>query len=69
MASDAADQPLPKRALRTVTPPYGGRSDTEMNLVGYLLLAGLLVLLVPLGPFILFAWLLAKARGAYREPT
>jgi hypothetical protein len=42
-----------KKVLRTVTPPYRSRPDTEMNTIGWLLFLGLLSVLVPLLPFIL----------------
>lgn len=63
MASESAESPHPvRRVARTVTPPYRGRSNEEMNLVGYLIIAGLLVLLVPLGPFLVLAWLVLRLR-------
>ena len=61
MASESEEPPRPvRRAVRTVTPPYRGRSNEEMNLIGYLLIGGLLILLVPLGPIILVAWVLVR---------
>ncbi|WP_340098821.1 DUF7535 family protein [Salinibaculum salinum] len=66
MSSDTTDQPA-RRVYRTVTPPYRGRSDEEMNLVGYLLIAGLLILLIPLGPVLLLLWLLALVRRDLRR--
>jgi hypothetical protein len=52
--------PLPRRVLRTVTPRYGGRGDNEMNAVGWGIGLGMLVLLVPMLPFIAIVWLLSK---------
>jgi hypothetical protein len=52
------------QVYQTVTPPYRGRSNEEMNLVGYLLIGGLLILLIPLGPFLLAFWLLSKVWDA-----
>lgn len=55
--STRADEPGPLReAIRTVTPPYLGRPDTEMNAVGWGYLAVLVVLLVPFLPFAVLIW-------------
>lgn len=47
--------------IRTVTKPYRSRPDDEMNLMGMLLGLGLIIVLIPLLPFIalilLFSWL------------
>lgn len=48
-----SDESTPKAVLRTVTPPYRGRPDSEMSTIGFSIFLGLLVLLVPLLPFIL----------------
>jgi hypothetical protein len=70
MSSDSAESPPPlTRTVRTVTPPYRGRSDEEMNVVGVLLFAGVLVLLIPLGPILLVVWILSRLRGASRRRT
>ncbi|WP_276273796.1 DUF7535 family protein [Haloarcula litorea] len=55
--TDAGILPEP---LRSVTPPTGYRPDTEMDAIGWSLFLGLLILLVPLLPFILIAWALAR---------
>ena len=63
MASESEESPPPlRRVARTVTPPYRGRSNEEMNIIGYLLIGGLLIVLVPLGPFIIVAWLIYRLR-------
>ena len=68
MASESEESPPPvRRVVRTVTPPYRGRSNEEMNLIGYLILAGLLIVLVPLGPFIVVGWLLYRLRRALTQ--
>ena len=46
--------------LRTVTPEYFGHPDAEMDVLGWSLLLGLAVLLVPLFPFIVIVWLISK---------
>jgi len=59
--NDADEEPaLPKKVLRTVTPPFAGHEDREMNLIGWGYFLGLLVLLVPLLPFIVILWVLTK---------
>ncbi|EMA20994.1 DUF7535 family protein [Haloarcula argentinensis] len=50
---------LPK-ALRSVTPGTGSRRNEEMDVFGWGMLAGLLVLLVPLLPFIIIVWGISK---------
>lgn len=65
--SESDDDSRVEQVVRTVTPPFRGRPDREMNVigVGYFLL--LLILLVPLLPFILIIWLLTKVFGAIRR--
>lgn len=62
-----SDESTPKAVLRTVTPPYRGRPDSEMSTIGFSIFLGLLVLLVPLLPFILIVWLLTKAFGTAKR--
>lgn len=60
-----------KKALRTVTPPYRGRPDTEMTVIGIAYFLTMLVFLIPLLPFIVIVWLISKIteRVARRAPT
>lgn len=46
--------------IRTVTAPYRSRSDNEMNLMGMLLGLGLVMVMIPLLPFIAVVWVLSK---------
>lgn len=62
-----SDDSTVKKALRTVTPYYRGRSDEEMNLVGIAYFLVLLVLLVPLLPFILIVWVLSEVFEALHQ--
>ncbi|MFB6136453.1 MAG: hypothetical protein ABEJ04_06805 [Halobacteriaceae archaeon] len=57
---------LPRRVVRTVSPPYRGRRDAEMNAVGWGYFLGLLVLLLPLLPFIVVVWVVGKALDRLR---
>lgn len=52
--------------LPSVTHRYVSRPNAEMNLVGWLLFALLLVLLLPLLPFIAVAWLVSKLADVAR---
>ncbi|MFB6151133.1 MAG: hypothetical protein ABEJ40_04940 [Haloarculaceae archaeon] len=56
-----------KKALRTVTPPYRGRPNAEMDAVGWSVLVGLVVLLLPLLPVIVLVWLIAKVLEVTRR--
>ena len=50
--------------LRTVTAPYRSRPDGEMNTIGLLYGLGLIVVLIPLLPFILLVWVISKIADA-----
>ena len=67
---DSGDHPVTK-ILRTVTPPFRGHSDSEMNTIGFAMFLGLLVLLVPLLPFLIIVWVISKLTDelAGRTPT
>ncbi|QZY00345.1 DUF7535 family protein [Halobaculum rubrum] len=54
------DAGLLKTTYRTVTPGYTSHSDDEMNVVGWAVFLGLLVLLVPLLPFVAVVWGVSK---------
>ncbi len=50
--------------IRTVTEPYHSRADEEMNIIGMAYGLILLVVLIPLLPFIVLIWLIGKlSRG------
>jgi hypothetical protein len=50
--------------LRSVTPGSRSRPNEEMDMIGWGMLAGLLVLLFPLLPFILIVWGISKVTDA-----
>jgi len=59
-----SETPAPvKKVMRTVTPPYRGRPDSEMTLIGIAYLLGLVVILLPLLPFLALVWLFSKLTG------
>ncbi|MFC7097809.1 DUF7535 family protein [Halobaculum marinum] len=47
-------------AYRTVTPGYRSHSDDEMNAIGWAMFLGLLVILLPLLPFVAIVWGVSK---------
>jgi hypothetical protein len=47
-------------AYRTLGTPYRARADAEMDVVGWSLFLGLVVLLVPLLPFLILVWAITK---------
>lgn len=61
MRREASEPGALTTAYRTVTPGFGGRSDTEMNVLGWSLFLGLMILLVPLLPFLVVGWAVSKA--------
>lgn len=46
--------------LRTVTAPYRSRPDEEMNIIGTLYGLGLVMVMLPLLPFIVLIWLVSR---------
>ncbi|WP_313691930.1 DUF7535 family protein [Halorarum halobium] len=63
-STEPEDPSLVWRAYDTVTPGYRGRPDVEMNAVGWGLFLGLVILLVPLLPFLVVVWLVGKLLDA-----
>jgi len=51
------------KALRTVTPGAKGHQDISMDTIGWVIFLGLLVVLVPLLPFLVVGWVLIKLFG------
>ena len=69
-AESAVPEPV-KKAMRTVTPPFRGRPDAEMTVIGTAYFLGLVILLIPLLPFLVIVWLVSKAMGVFakKAPT
>lgn len=42
--------------ITTVTPEYFGRPDREMDVIGWVIFLGLIVLLIPVLPFLIIVW-------------
>jgi hypothetical protein len=58
------EQGAARKAIRTVTPEFFGRPDREMDVVGWLLFVGIIVVFVPLLPFILLIWLVSVSSSS-----
>ncbi|MFC6863119.1 hypothetical protein ACFQGE_06545 [Halomicroarcula sp. GCM10025817] len=58
-SDESSDSILPE-PLRTVTPPSRTHPDQDMDIIGWGIFLGLLVLLVPLLPFIIIVWVISK---------
>ncbi|WP_254542882.1 DUF7535 family protein [Halomarina pelagica] len=69
MSQDPNEQQGLAARMRTVTPEYFGRPDAEMSAIGWALFLGMVILLVPLLPFIAIVWAVSKLfeRGAERR--
>ncbi|WP_424002126.1 DUF7535 family protein [Haloarcula salina] len=61
---DTQDRSLLPEALRTVTPGSRPHRDEEMDVFGWGMFLGLLVLLFPLLPFLVIVWLISKITDA-----
>lgn len=46
--------------IHSVTPEYFGRPDREMDIIGWVIFTGLIVLLVPLLPFLIIVWVIDR---------
>ena len=64
--ADADDESDVRAALRTVTPLTTEGPDIQMNLFGYLVMLPILLLMLPLLPFIAVGWIVSKAVGILR---
>ncbi|MFB6200923.1 MAG: hypothetical protein ABEI98_02825 [Halorhabdus sp.] len=64
--ADADDESDVRTALRTVTPLTTEGPNVQMNLFGYLVALPLVLLILPLLPFIAVGWVVSKVLGALR---
>jgi hypothetical protein len=62
-AETAADPGVVRQTYRRIA-PYQPRGNAEMDSIGWAMFLGILVLLVPLLPFLIIVWILEKAVGA-----
>jgi len=54
--AEGAEPSVPRKALRTVTPGSKTRPDAEMDSIGWAVFLGLVILLIPIVPFIAVVW-------------
>jgi hypothetical protein len=59
-ADESTEETTLAPLVRTVTPPYVGHEELEMDVIGWSILLGLLVVLLPLLPFLVIVWLITK---------
>ena len=59
MSERDAESPLPE-PLRTVTPPYSGRPDAEMDVIGWAIFLVMVVAVLPLAIVVGLGWLVWK---------
>ena len=71
MSHDESDDPLlPRKALRTVTPLSTGHRSTGMDVIGWSILVGLLIVALPLLPVLVVIGIdgavRSRGRSGYR---
>jgi hypothetical protein len=49
--------------VRSVTPLAGENEDPQMNAIGWLLFAGMLIVILPLLPVLAVVWVIGKLTG------
>jgi len=64
MSAESDDPGLVTRAYRTVTPGYRAREEGSMNAIGWAVFLGIVLLMVPLLPFVIVVWLVARVIDA-----
>ena len=62
-SEESSDSILPE-PLRTVTPLSGTRPNQGMDVIGWGIFLGLVILLLPLLPFLVLVWLISKVAEA-----
>ena len=62
--ADETEESGPTVVYRTLGEPFRSRPDTEMDVIGWSLFLGMLILLVPLLPFLLLVWVITKVLDA-----
>ncbi len=60
MSSAQSDPGILESAYRTVTPSYGSRGDTGMDVIGWIVFLGVMMLLLPLIPLYLAFVIITK---------
>jgi hypothetical protein len=60
-STETREPSAPRKVLRTVTPGSKPRPDAEMDSIGWAVFLGLVILLIPMLPFLAVVWVLSKA--------
>ncbi|AZH24675.1 DUF7535 family protein [Haloplanus aerogenes] len=65
--AESADEPAldpAKTVYRTLGKPFRAHADAEMDAIGWSIFLGMMILLLPLMPFLLLIWLVTKVLDA-----
>jgi hypothetical protein len=62
--ADEAEESGVTVVYRTLGEPFRSRPDAEMDVIGWSLFLGMLILLVPLLPVLLLVWVITKVLDA-----
>ena len=65
--SDESNGSALPEPLRTVTPPSRTHPNESMDVIGWAMFVGLVVVLTPLIPIIAVIWLIAKLQNALSQ--
>ena len=60
----ATDGPTLEPVYRTLGKPFRARADAEMDAIGWTVFLGMVILFVPLLPFVLLVWVITKILDA-----
>jgi len=63
-AEPTADDPTLEPVYRTLGKPFRARPDAEMDAIGWTIALGMVILFVPLLPFIILVWVITKVLDA-----
>jgi hypothetical protein len=66
MSTSNGDSESVVETLRTVTPLTTEGPDIQMNFFGYMVAAPILLVVLPLLPFVVVGWLVSRGLGALR---
>ncbi|MCU4717824.1 DUF7535 family protein [Halapricum hydrolyticum] len=58
--SEPSEDSAVVEVLRTVTPGYSSHGDVEMDVIGWSIFLGLVILLMPFLPLLIVVWLISK---------
>jgi len=64
MSDAEADESTLEPVYRTLGKPFRARADAEMDAIGWAMFLGMVILFVPLLPFIVLIWVVVKVLDA-----